>query len=162
MRLNGKRVLEIMQTNGLTVETLCMQTGLFEKSVQWILNNGFVSEDAMERIADAIDVEVKEILLPDISSNVENAIEFTRGSERAMVSFSQGRYITRIKKLAAERPEECEIVAENKDGSICAHVPVTWVKISPPAARSEEQREQARERLINYHAEHGRVTRENE
>ena len=162
MRLNGKRVLEIMQTNGLTVETLCMQTGLFEKSVQWILNNGFVSEDAMERIADAIDVEVKEILLPDISSNVENAIEFTRGSERATVSFSQGRYITRIKKLAAERPEECEIVAENKDGSICAHVPVTWVKISPPAARSEEQREQARERLINYHAEHGRVTRENE
>lgn len=162
MRLNGKRVLEIMEINGLTVETLCMQTGLCEKSVQWMLNNGFASEEAMERIADAIAVEVKEILLPDISSNVENAIEFTRDSERATVSFSQGRYITRIKKLAAERPEECEIVAENKDGSICAHVPVTWVKISPPAARSEEQREQARERLINYHAEHGRVTRENE
>lgn len=162
MRLNGKRVLEIMETNGLTVETLCIQTGLCGKSVQWMLNNGFASEEAMERIADAIAVEVKEILLPDISSNVENAIEFTRDSERATVSFSQGRYITRIKKLAAERPEECEIVAENKDGSICAHVPVTWVKISPPAARSEEQREQARERLINYHAEHGRVTRENE
>lgn len=162
MRLNGKRVLEIMETNGLTVETLCMQTGLCEKSVQWMLNNGFASEEAMERIADAIAVEVKEILLPDISSNVENTIEFTRDSERATVSFSQGRYITRIKKLAAEHPEECGIVAENKDGSICAHVPVTWGKISPPAARSEEQREQARERLINYHAEHGRVTRENE
>ena len=162
MRLNRKKANEIMESKSITEEMICMRTGLWEKSLQWILNNGFASEEAMERIADAMGVGVGEILLPDISSNVENAIEFTRDSERATVSFSQGRYITRIKKLAAERPEECEIVAENKDGSICAHVPVAWVKISPPAARSEEQREQARERLINYHAEHGRVARENE
>ena len=162
MRLNRKKANEIMESKSITEEMICMRTGLWEKSLQWILNNGFASEEAMERITDAMGVGVGEILLPDISSNVENAIEFTRDSERATVSFSQGRYITRIKKLAAERPEECEIVAENKDGSICAHVPVTWVKISPPAARSEEQREQARERLINYHAEHGRVARENE
>lgn len=160
MRLNGKRVLEIMETNGLTVETLCMQTGLCEKSVQWMLDNGFVSEEAMERIANAINVEVKEILLPDISSNVENAIEFTRDSERATVSFSQVRYITRIKKLAAERPEECEIVAENKDGSICAHVPVSWVKIIPTQQLTDEQREQRAEAMRRNIFDKGNTGRE--
>lgn len=51
---------------------------------------------------------------------------------------------------------------QGNDGSICAQIPVTWVKILPPAARSEEQKEQARERMRNYHAEHDRVTHENE
>lgn len=61
----------------------------------------------------------------------ENVIEFLLDDKRATVTFSQGRYKSRIKKLAAERPEECEIVAENQDGSICAHIPVRWIKISP-------------------------------
>lgn len=147
MRLNRKKAMEIMDTKSITEEMICIRTGLCEKSVQWILNNGFASEEAMERIADAIGVEVGEILLPDISSNVENAIEFIKDSNRATVSFSQGRYITRIKKLAAERPEECEIVAENKDGSICAHVPVAWVKIAPPKQYTDEYQQQLAERL---------------
>ena len=147
MRLNRKKAMEIMETKSITAEMICIRTGLCEKSVQWILNNGFASEEAMERIAEVIGVEVGEILLPDISSNVENAIEFIKDSDRATVSFSQGRYITRIKKLAAERPEECKIVAENKDGSICAHVPVTWVKIAPPKQYTEEYQQQLAERL---------------
>lgn len=142
MRVNGKRVLEIMETKEMTPETICNRTGLCNKSLHWILNNGFASEEAMERIADAIGAEVREILLPDITSNVENAIEFVKDNDRATVSFSQGRYITRIRKLAAERPEECEIVAENKDGSICAHIPVTWVKIIPTRQLTDEQRQQ--------------------
>lgn len=124
-----------------------MQAGLCEKSVQWILNNGLCSEDAIERITAAIGVEIKEILLPEISSNVENMIEFIRDSDQATVSFSQGRYITKIKKLAAERPDECEIVAENKDGSVCAHVPVTWMKIIPTQQLTDEQREQRAEAM---------------
>ena len=147
MRLNRKKAMEIMETKSITAEMICICTGLCEKSVQWILNNGFASEEAMERIAEAIGIEVGEILLPDISSNVENAIEFIKDSNRATVSFSQGRYITRIKKLAAERPEECEIVAENKDGSICAHVPVAWAKIAPPKQYTEEYQQQLAERL---------------
>ncbi len=75
---------------------------------------------------------------------IENVIEFIKGENRATVTFSQGRYKSRIKNLAERHPEECQIVAENKDGSICAHIPVSWVKISPPANRTEKQREQAR------------------
>lgn len=90
---------------------------------------------------------MREILLPDITSNVENAIEFVKDNDRATVSFSQGRYITRIRKLAAERPEECEIVAENKDVSICAHIPVMWIRINPSIELSEEQRQRKAETM---------------
>ncbi len=155
MRLNGKKVLEIMGSKNLSAEIVCVKTGLSEKALSWILENGFASEDAMERIADAIGTEVRRILLPDVTSNEENAIEFLKGSSRATVTFSQGRYITKIKKLAAERPEECEILAQNNDGGILAHIPVSRVKISPLKEVSEERREQAREQMLAYRAKRG-------
>lgn len=74
-------------------------------------------------------------------------IEFIKDSDRATVSFSQGRYKSRIKKLATERPEECQIVAENMDSSLCAHIPVAWIKINPTYQLSEEQREQKAESM---------------
>lgn len=75
---------------------------------------------------------------------IENVIEFLRDEKCATVTFSQGRFKTKIRKLAESHPEECQIVAENKDGSICAHVPVNWVKISPPRVLSDKQLEAAR------------------
>ncbi len=63
-----------------------------------------------------------------------------------MLAFSD-IYKSRIKKLAAERPEECEIVAENQDGSLCAHIPVAWIKINPAKQLSEEQRREIAERF---------------
>lgn len=53
---------------------------------------------------------------------IENVIEFIGDEKRATVTFSQGRYKSRIRKLAEEHPEECQIMAENKDGSLCAHI----------------------------------------
>ncbi len=155
MRLDGKKIVGIMGAKKLTEETVCSRTGLYQKSFQWIVKEGFASGDVAERIADAIGVAVGEILLPEITGNTENVIEFTKGSGRAGVTFCQGRYKSRIKKLAADRPEECQIVAENTDGSICAHIPVAWIRISPPPARTETQREMARERMQKYNAEHG-------
>lgn len=148
MRLNTKKLQEVMDERNLTQEMLCSRTGLDKRSVEWILDNGFVSEDAMERIAVAADVEVGAILLPEITGNIENAIEFTKDSERATVTFSQGRYKGRIRKLAKSHPEECQIIAENQDGSLCAHIPVGWVRISPPKAVSESQREAGREMAL--------------
>ena len=144
MRLNGKRIVEAMEEKSLTEETICSRTGLYQKSFQWIVKEGFASEDAAERIADAVGLTVGEILLPEITGNVENVIGLER---RAAVTFCQGRYKSRIKKLAAERPEECEIVAENQDGSLCAHIPVAWIKINPTKQLSEEQRREIAERF---------------
>ena len=38
-------------------------------------------------------------------------------------------------------------VIENKDGSMVCHVPVRWIRVSPPRKVSEEQREAARQRF---------------
>ena len=77
----------------------------------------------------------------------ENVIEWFKGEKRATLTLAQGRHCTRIKKLSEAHPLECEIAAENKDGSIVAHIPVNWIKINPSRNISEEQREQARERM---------------
>ena len=56
MRLNGKKIAEVMEVKSITEETVCSRTGLYQKSFQWIVKEGFASEDAAERIADAIGV----------------------------------------------------------------------------------------------------------
>ena len=40
----------------------------------------------------------------------ENVIEFLRGSETALVTFSQGRYISQVKALAERFPEDVQIL----------------------------------------------------
>ena len=60
----------------------------------------------------------------------ENAIEFIKNSPTATVTFSQGRYISKIKKLLSQYPEDVKLVRENKDGSIVAHIPVSYIKIN--------------------------------
>lgn len=76
----------------------------------------------------------------------ENAIEWVNGQNKVTVTLSQGKYINKVKKLAKTQ-SDVEILAENEDGSICAHLPLKYIKISPPRQVTEEQREKARERL---------------
>lgn len=83
----------------------------------------------------------------------ENVIEFMTNDTRATLSFSQGRYKSVIRKLAEKQPEDCRIIADNEDGSICAHVPVSWIRISPPRQYTEEQRQQMGERLRQNRSE---------
>lgn len=71
----------------------------------------------------------------------ENVIEFLKDEQQAGVTFSQGRYKSRIRALAKKYPDECQIVAENKDGSIYAHIPVTWIRINPDRVLTEKQLE---------------------
>ena len=63
MRLNGKRIVEVMEEKSLTEETVCSRTGLYQKSFQWIVKEGFASEDAAEWIAHAAGLTVGEIQL---------------------------------------------------------------------------------------------------
>lgn len=86
----------------------------------------------------------------------ENNIEFLKGATTATVCFSQGRYVTRIRKLAESHPDECKILYTNSDGSIVAHIPTKWVKVSPPRKVSDEQKEAAGERLRQLHKKKGK------
>ncbi len=92
---------------------------------------------------------------------IENVIEWLRDEKRATLSLSQRRTISRVKRLAEQYPEECQVVAENPDGSICAYVPVSWIKISPLKKVSEEHRERSRRLMNNLHSKRADTTRNN-
>ncbi|MCD8120818.1 MAG: hypothetical protein LUE65_01065 [Clostridiales bacterium] len=126
-------------------EDVCFKTGLSAKSFEWILENGYASIDAVERIADVLKVDANQIITDDFGEN-ENVIEFLKDSDRATLTFCQGRFITRVRKLAESYPE-CQIVVENKSGSVVAHIPTSWIKVNPPKRYTAEQRAKMGERL---------------
>ena len=63
--------------------------------------------------------------------NSENMIEFISGTRTATVTFTNQKHINRIKKLYEERKDDFKYFKENKDGSICAKLPLKWIKINP-------------------------------
>lgn len=88
----------------------------------------------------------------DFNLAQENVIEWLRNSETATVTFTQGRYITKIRKLAEKYPDKVQITAENKDGSIVAHIPVKSIKINIIEGRelTEDEKKVMAERFAKY------------
>ena len=80
-------------------------------------------------------------------NNNENCIEFLNNQHSITVSFCMQKWINKVKKLHEEYPDDVKIIAENKDGSICAKLPIKFLKISAPRKVSEEQRQAASERF---------------
>ena len=80
-------------------------------------------------------------------NNNENCVEFLNNQKTMTVSFCCQKWITKIKKLSQSNPDDVEIIAENKDGSICAKLPIKFLKISAPRKVSDEQRQKASERF---------------
>ena len=89
----------------------------------------------------------------DFDNNNENCIEFLSGERSAVVSFTNRKHINRIKKLYEERKDDFKYFHENTDGSICAKIPLKWIKLNPGSKNgrvmTEEQKEAACIRLAN-------------
>lgn len=85
-----------------------------------------------------------------LGMNEENAIEFYTGDDYMTVSFTRTKFVNKIRKLAEKHPDEVRIEAINQDGSICATLPLSYLKISHPRVVSEEQREVARENMLKF------------
>ena len=85
--------------------------------------------------------------------NMENVLEFISGARTVTVSFTNQKHINRIKKLYEERKDDFKYFHENTDGSICAKLPLKWIKISPPKINNriytEEEKRKIAERLKN-------------
>ena len=146
MRLNINKYQEMLQERNIEKVDIERMTGITVQTLDWIFKNEYLEVSTLERLAQVVECNAKEITLPDHYGN-ENVIEWVKDGKTATLSLTQGRTISRVMKLAKSRPEECKIVAENKDGSICARVPVGWIKISPIREVSEEQKEAARVRM---------------
>lgn len=71
---------------------------------------------------------------------METCIEYTDGT--AWISSDERKWINRVHKLKADRPDEVQIKREpeNNDGCIYATVPAKWVRVSPPKVLSEEHK----------------------
>ena len=83
--------------------------------------------------------------------NKENMVEFLTGQRTCTVTFTNQKHINRIKKLYEERKDDFTYLVENPDWSICAKIPLKWIKINPGSKEgrvmTEEQKEAARLRL---------------
>lgn len=79
----------------------------------------------------------------------ENNIEFLNEDEKASASFTSKRFINKMMRLREQNPDDVEIVALNSDGSATFRFPKKWVRISVPRKFTEEERENAAERLRN-------------
>ena len=92
--------------------------------------------------------------------NMENVVEFISGTRTATVTFTNQKHINRIKKLYEERKDDFKYFIENPDGSICAKLPLKWIKINAGSKEgrvmTEEQKEAARIRLANARKKMGK------
>ena len=78
----------------------------------------------------------------------ENVIEWLNGQDTIRVTLSQGKYITKVERLAKKYPDQVSIDVRNNDGSIMATLPLKALKFSIVTRNlSEEEREAVRERL---------------
>ena len=78
----------------------------------------------------------------------EFCIEWIKGNDYAGVTVPSGTALkSKLMRYAQERPDVVKLMAENKDGSAFFHIPISYVKVSPPRKVSEEQKKAAGERF---------------
>ena len=79
----------------------------------------------------------------------ENCIEWIEGDERVTITTYHKSFIRKLKAISEENPSEVEIIAENQDGSICAHASINCIGISPKRKYniSDERRQELRQRF---------------
>lgn len=79
----------------------------------------------------------------------EFSIYWIKGENKASITLPSVSYLGRkILSLAELHPEDVTIDKINDDGSIMAHVPVRYIKLSAPRNLTDEQRTAARDRLL--------------
>lgn len=93
----------------------------------------------------------------------EFAINWIKGGTYAEITVPSGTALkSKLLRYAESRPDEVNHVIVNKDGSMVCHVPVSYIKVSPPRQVTEEQRNAARERFQRMWADKNALDEEDE
>ena len=83
----------------------------------------------------------------------ETACDYLSCDKHATFCSSELKWINKILKRAEEYPDQVEIqvMPENNQGMILAHIPKRWFKIAPPrkSNMTDEQREAMAKRLAD-------------
>jgi hypothetical protein len=59
----------------------------------------------------------------------ENAIEWYTGDNEITCTFTQRKFINKIRKMMDKQPKSVTKFIENPDGSICCHIPLKALKL---------------------------------
>lgn len=82
---------------------------------------------------------------------IETSVEYITTDNYATFCSGERKWITKITKLKAQHPDEVQIIQfpENNGGIILAHIPKSWLKVSPPKQvnMTDERRQELSERL---------------
>jgi hypothetical protein len=80
----------------------------------------------------------------------ENVIEWIDGDNTISVTLYQKRYVNKVRRLA-NTDNRVQILAENSDGSIFAHLPLEMLKLTQKRRTelTDERREELAERMRN-------------
>lgn len=141
MRLNVVNYRTLLRKKQITDEYVQKAIGLSERTYSWIMENGFIECETIERIAEVMGCRPGEIMSSDYEGYSENVIEWVKDEKCATLSLSQRRTITRVKELAKKFPDKCQILRENKDGSVYAHIPTDWIRINPNLELTDKQKQ---------------------
>ena len=60
----------------------------------------------------------------------ENVIEWITGDKTVTATFTQKKFINRIRRMSQTNASRVEILAENQDGSILARFPLSAIHIT--------------------------------
>lgn len=80
----------------------------------------------------------------------ETSVERIQGEEYCTIFTAERKFINQLKEFSAKYPEQVDIIKENEDESILAHVPSNWFRfVKPPTKRNftEEQKQAMAERM---------------
>lgn len=81
--------------------------------------------------------------MDELDKCIENVIEWITGQHTISCTFSQSKYIKKVKSLAEKYPDKVKIIKENADGSIFCKLPIKSLKLSIIERElSEEKREE--------------------
>ena len=90
MRLNINKYQEIMQERSIEKADIERLTGITVQTLDWIFKNEYLEVSTLERLAQVVECNAKEIALPDHYGN-ENVIEWVKDGKTATLSLTQGR-----------------------------------------------------------------------
>ena len=77
-----------------------------------------------------------------MEANNENCIEWISNQHNITCTFSQLKWVNKVKQLQNKHPDKVKIISENEDGSIVAKMPIKALKLSIIERElSEEKRE---------------------
>ena len=84
-----------------------------------------------------------------MSDTRETSLDHIAGEAHATIFTTERKWLNHISKLKGKFPDEVKIHRVNTDGSMVAHIPAGWFKITPKRKQSlsEEQINASRIRL---------------